>query len=207
MFKTIKLIFRKKDKKLYSKNEYDYIFLDYSTKFERYERAKTERTRYIDLYDKLTEKLNRYLIISSGALFNVMLIFIDKIVPLNTAEGIYLFFTALALLAIVFCFTLICIKIDSHRAYTAVHIMHHCMEFYAEPKEQYDKDKKINEFTKNLSFLSLIFLIISVVLLFIFVISNIHTQKSNMLNHKKIERYNPLFHVSHDLHIILNKLD
>lgn len=70
-----------------------------------------DRQNYVNLQNEQALLLDKYILLTAGTLFNVALLFVDRIVPLKTADFLWIFIIALILLALAMSFVLFSLKI------------------------------------------------------------------------------------------------
>lgn len=150
---------------------------------ERRKELLESRDDYNRLISTQENALDKYLLLINGAVFNLILIFVDKIIPLKTASYIWLFYLSLIFsVASVFC-VLISIKFSIYKLMQYREELDLGIENEEEPyfkiKELVNKNKWITVGTWNI--LSLSFLLLTLILISVFVIINIHIKHVIML--------------------------
>lgn len=148
---------------------------------ERRNELLTDRDSYNRLISEQEGSFDYYLLLINGAVFNLLLLFINNIIPLKSAIWISLFYGALSSSILsIFC-VLISIKLSIHHIKNYRKILDNCLENGKEPyyniKEQLEKETKIIK-VSTWNCLSSSFLILTIIAVAIFVFLNINDMRT-----------------------------
>lgn len=147
---------------------------------ERRNELLRERDDYKNLVSTQESALDNHLLLINGAIFNIILFFVDNIIPLKNAIWMNLFYSALissilSILSILFSIKLSIYQIKKYQGILDDYLGKG-EEPYYKIKEQIEKEKKLKN-VATWNNLSLFFLILTIITIAAFITLNIEKFK------------------------------
>ncbi len=139
-----------------------------------YEYFAKERERYYNVLMHQTEQYDKHVFIISGVLFNVVIIFMDKIVPFKVSFFPYLLILSIVLLAFSMIFTLVSFFVSAYESRRSIEAVDYSQKNEEDLLQVYERFKVLNgNLVPSLNFLSLFSVVVSILMLTFYISTNL----------------------------------